>query len=233
MYFVRGMNILLLALCPNTGQIALNPGARRGIFAAPALYSAMKAAIASLFVCLLACSQHASAFQLQLDGLVTEHATLQAMDSARIRLYKNGVLDQVRYSGGSGVYSVKLDNHALYVVRVDAPGYQTKCFTIDTHGMEWEGDHRMSKVEVEVRLVQVQKGIDLSYFDLPMGMARFEPATGVVLWDLVYEEQVRSVAGQIMGRYDMRYAELLPVRPAGNSGAGAFHSGKTEGPRSL
>ncbi|MBS1943267.1 MAG: carboxypeptidase regulatory-like domain-containing protein [Bacteroidetes bacterium] len=159
--------------------------------------------------------QDASAYRLEVVGLVTDYATLQAMPAARVRIYKNGALQTVRFTNGAGGYSIKLDNHADYVVRVDAPGYQVKCITVDTKGMEWEGDNRVSKVEVEVRLPRLGSGVDLSYFDLPVGMARFEPATGLTRWNVAYEGRVNEEARLLMDHYEKRCRELgfpLPAR---------------------
>jgi hypothetical protein len=115
-----------------------------------------------------------------------------------------------------------LDNHADYVVRVDAPGYQTKCFTVDTHGLEWEGDKRVSQVEVELRLPHLRPGVDLSYFDLPMGIARFEPSTGLTRWNLPYEAKVNAEAALIMEEYDRRFVDNREGKPAPGPLAAGF-----------
>ncbi len=154
----------------------------------------------------------ASAFRLEVVGLVTDYGTMHAMPAARIRIYKNGVLQTVRRANGAGGYACVLDNHAQYVLRVDAPGYQVKCITVDTKGLEWEGDTRVSKVEMEIRLPRLGSGVDLSFFDLPVGMARFDPATGHTRWNISYEGKVNAEAWQLMDQYDERCKEIgLPL----------------------
>lgn len=175
----------------------------------------MKISLTCLVTGLFIGMQDASAYHLEVVGLVTDYATQQAMPAARVRIYKNGALQTVRFTNGAGGYSVLLDNHADYVVRVDAPGFQVKCITVDTKGLEWEGDNRVSKVEVEVRLPRLGSGVDLSYFDLPVGIARFEPATGLTRWNIAYEGRVNAEARTLMDRYDQRCRELgfpLPAR---------------------
>jgi len=155
-----------------------------------------------LVVFLLMCGQDAVAMRLRLNGLVTEHATLKPLASARVRIYKDGVLMRASATNAMGKYSITLENQHSYVVRVDAPGHQGKCITLDTHGMEWEGDARQSTVEVEMRLPAFCKDVDLSYFDLPMGMAFFEPATGRTRWSVKYEQSLTAAVRELMGRYD-------------------------------
>ncbi len=173
--------------------------------------------LASLAIC-----QEASAYRLRLNGLVTDYVTQQPMSSARVRIYKNGVIQRTIKTGALGQYSMTFDNHADYVVRVDAPGFQVKCITINTAGLEWEGDRRVSDLQVEMRLPTLQSGIDLSYFDLPLGMADFEPATGHTRWNITYEKTVITTAQEVMARYDQRCMEKgMPVA-RGNMELGAY-----------
>jgi hypothetical protein len=169
----------------------------------------MRISLLILVLALLGVSQSASAFRLRLKGLVTEHGSQQPMASARVRIYKDGSLQRVQRTNMTGKYTHLLENGGSYVIRVDAPGYQGKCITIDTHGMEWEGDRRVSELEVEMRLPARRAEIDLSYFDLPMGMAFFEPATGLTRWSMTYERTVMLKARELMANYDRRYAEHM------------------------
>ncbi len=162
-----------------------------------------------LIITLLSFSQEAAAFRLRVNGLVTEHGTQQPLISARVRIYKDGVLQRTRTTNVGGKYSIALENQGNYVIRVDAPGHQGKCITINTHGLEWEGDARSSNLEVEMRLPAFRDGVDLSYFDLPLGMAYFEPATGLTRWSMKYERSVTADVRDLMVRYDAYSAELL------------------------
>ncbi len=164
---------------------------------------------AVLIIALLAFGQEASAFRLRLNGLVTDHETLQPVPSARVRIYKDGVIQRVRSTNPFGKYSITLENQSSYVIRVDAPGHQGKCITIDTRGLEWDGDARQSNLEVEMRLPAFRDGMDLSYFDLPLGIAYFEPATGLTCWSVKYERSVTADVDELMVHYDRLSAEQL------------------------
>ena len=53
--------------------------------------------------------------------------------------------------------------------------------------------------------------MDLSYFDLPMGMARFQPATGLVTWDEEYDQRIRAEVQTIMSEYERRMTATADV----------------------
>lgn len=158
---------------------------------------------------LLLCAGHTVfGFNLRINGVVTEYLTGDLITNGLVRLYRDGVkMDQVE-TGVSGKYAFVLDNNAKYVLRFSAPGHQTKCFAIDTHGLQWEGDDKVKEQWVEMTLFQRLEDMDLSFFDLPMGMARFEPATGLVSWDTDYDKRIREQVQGIMSEYERRMTAM-------------------------
>jgi hypothetical protein len=51
-------------------------------------------------------------------------------------------------------------------------------------------------------------GVDLSFFDLPMGIARFSPMTGLLTWDREYEQYVQAEVSRLMAEVKARRAAL-------------------------
>lgn len=174
-----------------------------------------------LAIALLGVATDVQAYRLRLNGTVTDYGTDQPLGQARVRIYKNGILQKEQKSTAAGRYAFLFDNHSSYVVRVDAPGYQGKCITIDTHGLEWERDGRVSDLVVEMRLPAKSMGVDLSFLDLPLGLASFEPATGHTRWNRTYERNIMDDKMEMMLRYDRVLAEDFPQvahqRPEGDA----------------
>lgn len=164
--------------------------------------------IALCFILALATASPVLAVRLRVTGVVTEHAGRNPMSDVFVRVYRNGVVQQSMHTGNGGRYAFLLENHAQYVIRFSAPGMVTKCFSIDTRGAEWEGDSKVKDVEVEMTMIERVQGIDLSFFDMPMGMARFEPMTGFLVWNQSYEEFVRPKVADLMSAYERRMSEL-------------------------
>ncbi|MGV9014083.1 MAG: carboxypeptidase-like regulatory domain-containing protein [Flavobacteriales bacterium] len=154
-----------------------------------------------LIVLLVLVSLPTQAFQLLVEGSVTSYLDHRPMVGARVRVYKDGQQVLQRTTSADGGYAVKLDNQARYTIRVDANGFQGKCYIIDTRGPEWENGGGVKDLLVETRLPVQIAGMDISWFDLPMGMARFIPSTGLVSWNADYAEDARSGGRQVMQQY--------------------------------
>ena len=138
------------------------------------------------------------AAKLRVGGQVTDMDTRKGMGGVLVRVYKDGVKQHIHTTNASGRYLFMLDNNASYVIRFSMPGRITKCFAVDTHGPEWENDGRTIDLEVEMTLFEAIPGRDFSFFDLPLGMARFTPMTGVIAWNKEYEDRVKPEVDRLM-----------------------------------
>ncbi|HMU13853.1 MAG: hypothetical protein JST41_11360 [Bacteroidetes bacterium] len=224
-------NDLLIDRLKNA-RSTLDPGDHTTSFATPPTgtyqpEAAHMARTIKLALLALTCGllNHANAYNLRVRGVVTEYLTGDLLTDALVRVYKDGVKQQAEQTGVLGSYSFTLDNNAKYVLRFSAPGHQTKCFTIDTHGLEWEGEGGMKDLYVEMTLFQQLSDMDLSFFDMPMGMAFFEPATGLVRWDTDYDRRIRPEVQSLMIGYTRRMTAManatssIPKRRTQNDAA--------------
>lgn len=150
----------------------------------------------------------ASAVHLRVHGTVTDMATRSPLGGVLVRVYKDGVKQEANTTGEFGHWSAALDNNAEYVIRFSIAGRVTKCFAIDTHGGEWEGDRKEVDLAVEMTLFERVEGLDLSFFDMPMGMARFSPQNGFLTWNAEYEQRVRPEVDRLMAEVALRRAPL-------------------------
>lgn len=150
------------------------------------------------FLLALIASIGLQAAHLRVHGTVTDLGSRLPLEQALVRVYKNGVKQTAFNTGSGGRYAVVLENNAHYVIRFSLPGRVTKCFAVDTHGPAWENDGRTVDLEVEMTLFENLPELDLSFFDLPMGIARFTPMTGHVAWNAEYEGRIRPEADRLM-----------------------------------
>ena len=158
-----------------------------------------------LAAALLFVAPFANAAHLRVHGNVTDAMSRQPLQEVLVRVYKDGVKQYAFTTNGNGHYNVALDNNASYIIRFSAPGRVTKCYAVDTYGPAWENDASMKEVEIEMTLFERVDGLDLSFFDMPMGLARFTPMTGYLSWNAEYEARVKPEA-------DRLYAEVLARR---------------------
>jgi hypothetical protein len=164
-----------------------------------------------LVLCL--CALAAQAAQLRVQGVVTDASTREPLGEALVRVYRNGVKLQALTTGANGRYSVLLENGADYVIRFSMPGRVTKCFAIDTHGPAWADDRSIKEAEVEMTLFERVEGLDLSFFDMPMGLARFTPMTGYLSWNADYEQRIRPEAERLCAEVMLRRDQTLARHP--------------------
>jgi len=164
-----------------------------------------------LALCLVAFNTEAA--RLHIKGNVTDMDTREPLANALVRVYKNGVKQHVLHTGANGRYDVVLDNGADYVIRFSLPGRVTKCFGIDTHGPAWEYDNAVTLVEVEMTLFEQVEGMDLSFFDMPMGLARYTPMTGFLSWNKPYEERIQPEAARLCAEVKQRRDQALAKYP--------------------
>ncbi len=158
-----------------------------------------------------------SAVDLRLHGEVTRYASRAPLDQVLVRVYRNGIKEQTFSTGNGGNYTIDLERDGNYVIRFSLPGHVTKCFAVDTHGTAWQGDRREVSVDVEMTLFESVPDMDLSLFDLPMGLARFCPTTGFLSWDAEYEARMRSEVARLMEEVRLRKAAAISA--SGQPGA--------------
>lgn len=160
------------------------------------------------------------AAQLRVKGVVTDLDSRQPLQGVFVRVFRNGkVVDQF-HTGADGHYNVRLENGGELALRFSMPGRVSKCFSVDTHGPEWEGDTKVVAVDIEMTLFERVPGVDLSVFDMPMGRARFTPMTGYLKWDKTYEDWISPKVAEAMAHVSAR------KKPA-NSSLARRHNGRS------
>lgn len=142
--------------------------------------------------------------QLRVFGKVSGLFDQQVMADVSIKVYRNGERLPVQTTGANGRYSIVLDNHSQYVLRFTKPGQVSKCFTVDTNGAVWENDNAIQDLEIDIVLFETMPDLDLGWFDMPMGVARFNPMTGHVAWNAEHERRVRPTFDRLMAEVAMR-----------------------------
>ena len=148
------------------------------------------------------------AVHLKVHGEVMGRHNTYALENVTVKVYNGGVLVFTDKTSAKGKYEIKLENQGRYTVRFTYPGYASKCFSVDTRGPSWDGDNSKQKLYIGMTMVKHLDGFDLSLLDMPMGKARFDPATGFVRWDKVWHERFSPKYKALMLAYDRRLKEL-------------------------
>ena len=167
----------------------------------------LRAILVVVLGCLL--TPAAQAAHLRVHGRVLHFDSSRPLGRVQVKVYRNGERLPSIHTSENGSYSLLLDDRAEYVLRFTHPGMVSKCFTVDAQGAVWENDRKVVDLEVEIRLFEPVEGLDLGWFDMPMGMARFNPMTGHVAWNADYEQRVRPLVDKLMADRAQRLQGLL------------------------
>jgi hypothetical protein len=165
------------------------------------MFTAMRSFITALALLLVLCT-HAA--QLRVHGVVTDVDERLPLEQVLVRVYRNGEVVARTLTGPGGRYSFVLENGAEHVIRFSLAGHVTKCYAVDTRGPAWEDDARVMGLEVEMTLFPKVPGLDLGFFDMPMGIARFTPMTGYLAWNDTYAMAIKPEVDRLMAEVDHR-----------------------------
>ncbi len=150
--------------------------------------------------------------QLRVQGAVLGLIDKAPIADVSVKIYRNGERSEVVHTASNGRYTILLDNHAEYVLRFTQAGKVSKSYTIDTRGAAWVDDKRVQDLEIDIVLFEPVAGLDLGWFDMPMGMARFNPMTGHVAWSADYERRIRPEAERLTAEVALRFEAIAHRR---------------------
>jgi hypothetical protein len=160
------------------------------------------------------------AYSLRIHGQVTDLFTGGPLAGVQVQVYRDGVKQKVVRTGANGRYQVKFERGGEYVVHFVRDGFVTKGFAIDARGAAWADDDRVKDVEVGITLFEQVPDMDLSFFaEMPMGMGRFVPMTGMLSWNATYAEEIapeveRLIAEVRARRTTVTAERAVPMPPA-------------------
>lgn len=143
---------------------------------------------------------------LKVFGTIIDLENGNPMKGVWVKSFKNGICSDSMCTSSNGKYKLNLDNNDQYIIKFIKGGYVSKCFIVDTYGGEWNGDNSWVSLEVGIILFE-NIDIDTSIFDLPMGISRFIPLNGQIMWDKNYESRISPHIQYFM---DKRYQYINP-----------------------
>ncbi len=73
------------------------------------------------------------------------------------------------------------------------------------------GDGTINQLKVEMTMLEVVEGFDHSFFDMPLGLAKFNPSTGHLVWSKKYEAQINPEVIALMAQYSDRVVLLATI----------------------
>lgn len=157
----------------------------------------------AVFVALLVVhSLSASAFYIELHGVVTEYFTGEPMKGVQVRMVKDGIERETVITKSNGEYEFVLDRGYVYLIWFYKDGWVTKHIRIDASGIPPIPDVPFYDMDVQVSMFEWVEGVDLGIFEEPLGLAEYVHSVRKLTWDIEYTELRRPKVAHVMERYE-------------------------------
>jgi Carboxypeptidase regulatory-like domain len=147
-----------------------------------------------LFSLALLVSFHMTAFDLLLQGKVTDAKSKKPIEGCHISITAADTLIEI-ITDKNGKYSIKLPLDKLYEVRYSAKKYFTKIVEMDMRNIPEEDKEGPFELVMDGTMVRFNKKIDAEIFAKPMARCKFEKASNSIEFDLIYtQKRVEEIA---------------------------------------
>lgn len=146
------------------------------------------------------------AFYIRLHGVVTEHATGDAMKGVQIRLVKDSIERETVITPWNGSYELFLERGYDYIVWFYREDLVTKHVRIDAREIPLFPDVPFYDMDLQMTLFTWIEGFDFSVLDAPIGMAAYKHSVRNLNWDIEYTDRMRVEVARMMVLYEREVA---------------------------
>jgi hypothetical protein len=105
-----------------------------------------------------------------------------------------------------GQYVLDMVDEAVWLIEYAAPGYIPKRILVELRGPtaeQWIGGFGMN---VDMLMLRELPGLDYSVLQEPMGVCRYDSASGIFVWDSVSVARMRDRVEPLHAAYNKRLA---------------------------
>jgi len=150
--------------------------------------STKKTVYAILFICATSASIAQPTWKVDIDGGVKDEDTKQALEGAKIEIFKGTSVIKTIYSNEKGKFSYLLEPSNSYTFKISCPTYIAKLISVSTENVPDNVEVTDNfLVKMQVSLYKEVPGIDFSVFDKPIGSIFYEKAERNFGFDVDYE----------------------------------------------
>ena len=131
----------------------------------------------------------------------------EALQDAKINIYKNGEKDKVFSTDGEGKFTARLDLNQVYELIFTKQDFFSKKLTFTTNVPP--EDVGIWNYKFVIELIPAIEGFDASLFDEPIGKFEFNSKVGDFDYDLVYTENMQRRIKALMRDYEKARKEAF------------------------
>jgi hypothetical protein len=160
--------------------------------------------IASLLIAFLGYGQ---TFFIAFGGLVTDNFSALPLKDVVVNVESmQGPSYHVEHiTGSDGAYRFNLNKGLSYMVKYSKAGFVSKKLVVNATDVPAYPDVPFYDMDVQMVMFERIPNFDFSFFDSPIGEARYKQSVRTINWDNPWSEERRKVMASIMREYNKTY----------------------------
>ncbi len=146
-------------------------------------------------------------FFIALSGIVTDNFTALPLKDVvvDVEAVSGPSFHVTHVTGGDGFYRFSLNKGSSYMVKYSKTGFVSKKLVVNATDVPAYPDVPFYDMDVQMVMFERIPDFDFSFFDSPVGEARYKQSVRTINWDNPWSEERRRVMSAIMREYNKTY----------------------------
>lgn len=148
---------------------------------------------------------------LNVHGVVSHAMTSSKLDAVKVTVKKDGTVHNTSTTRANGKYEFYLASSSRYEFLFEKEGYVTRSIIIDSKGIPQDviGAGIIMPTDMTMfEITEAMAGADLSVFDQPIGVAKYDPTQEDLVWDFAHTTRVKSEINSFIRDIEKKQKEL-------------------------
>ena len=148
---------------------------------------------------------------LNVHGVVSDAMTAAKLNEVKVSVKMDGSDADSFTTRANGKYEFYLDCGHKYTFLFSKPGYVTRSIVIDASGIPQEviGAGFIMPTDMSMfKETEAMASMDMSVFDKPIGIAKFDPAKADFAWDFEYTSKLKAQIDNLLRESERKEKEL-------------------------
>jgi tetratricopeptide (TPR) repeat protein len=148
---------------------------------------------------------------LNVHGVVSDAMSSSKLDGVKVTVKKDGTVHNNSTTRANGKYEFYLSSNAKYEFIFEKEGFVTRKIVIDSKNIPQEvvGAGIIMPTDMTMfEITEAMKDADLSVFDQPIGIAKYDPGQADLVWDFAHTSRVKGEINAFIRDMDKKQKEL-------------------------
>jgi hypothetical protein len=148
---------------------------------------------------------------LNVHGVVSDAMSSSKLDGVKVTVKKDGTEHNTSTTRANGKYEFYLSSNSKYEFIFEKDGFVTRTIVIDAKSIPEEvvGAGIIMPTDMTMfEITEAMKDADLSVFNQPIGIAKYDPGQADLVWDFAHTSRVKGEINAFIRDMDKKQKEL-------------------------